>query len=120
MPAATRNPWFETDQVSGITIVTFTVAEIVEPDAIEAVSKQLLKLVEYFSSRRLVLNLGSVRRLSSLMLGKLIGLNARVGAAGGQLVLCHLHPDVTEVLKAVKLLQTFRVCATEDEAVRSF
>jgi anti-sigma B factor antagonist len=119
MPAATRNPWFETDQVAGVTIVTFTVSEIVEQDAIDAVGQQLLKLVEYFSSRRLVLNLGSVHRLSSLMLGKLISLNARVSAAGGRLVLCHLNPEVVEVLKVVKLLQTFRVCATEDEAVQS-
>jgi anti-sigma B factor antagonist len=120
MPAAIRNPWFEMDQVAGVTIVTFTAAEVVQPDAIEAVSQQLLKLIEYFSSRRLVLNLASVRRLSSLMLGKLIGLNARVSAAGGQMVLCHLTPEVMEVLKVVKMLQTFRICTTEEEAIRSF
>jgi anti-anti-sigma factor len=120
MSAATRNSWFEMDQAAGVTIVTFTVSEIVQPEAIEGVSQQLSKLVEYFSSRRLVLNLASVRRLSSLMLGKLMSLNARIAAAGGQLVLCQLNPEVMEVLKVVKMLHTFRICATEEEAAKSF
>lgn len=120
MREAARNPWFETDQVSGVTVVTFLCSEIVQQATVDAVSTQLLKFVEYFSSRHLVLNLGSVHRMSSLMLGKLLTLNERVRGAGGQLVLCNLTPEIQDVLKVVKLLQTFRITATEADALKSF
>jgi anti-anti-sigma factor len=115
-----RKAWFEAEQVDGVTVVTFTAKDLSGADDIEAVGQELFKLLEYFSSPRLVLNLGSVHRLSSLMLGKLLALNARVRTAGGRMVLCRVSANVQGVFKAVNLLQTFPIYGEEHEAVRSF
>jgi anti-anti-sigma factor len=115
-----RSPWFEIDQVDGITLVTFTQSEIVELDAVEQVGEQLYKLIEYYSSSRIVLNLVNVRQMSSLLIGKLLGLNGRIQTAGGRLVLCHVTQTIYDIFKAVNLFRILDVYGTEDEAVRSF
>lgn len=118
MPGAVRNRWFEAEQVGGVTVLTFSCSEITDQADVDAVGEHLQKLVEYYSFSRLVLNLGSVRRMSSLMLGKLLGLNTRIKAAGGRMVLCHLAPEIYEVFKVVKLLQAFSIYGDEGEALR--
>ena len=112
--------WFQVDQTDGITVVTFTQPKIVEVNAIEEVGEQLYKLIEYYTSSRIVLNLGSLQQVSSLLIGKLLGLNERVKAAGGRVVLCRVTPEVYRLFKVVNLLRIFNVYDNEDEALRSF
>jgi anti-anti-sigma factor len=112
--------WFQVDQADGITVVTFTQRQIVDLDAIEEVGEQLYKLIEYYTSSRIVLNLGSVQQVSSLLIGKLLGLNERVKAAGGRLVFCQVTPEVYQLFKVVNLLRLFPVYDSEAEAVQSF
>ena len=115
-----RSRWFHVDQADGITVVTFTQPQIVELEAIEEVGEQLYKLIEYYASSRIVLNLGSVHQVSSLLIGKLLGLNERVKAAGGRLVFCRVTPEVHQLFKVVNLLRLFNMYDTENEALQSF
>jgi anti-anti-sigma factor len=120
MTRPSHSRWFQVDQTDGITVVTFTQAEIVDLEAVEEVGEQLYKLIEYYTSSRIVLNLGCVRQVSSLVIGKLLGLNERVKAAGGRLVFCRVTPEVYQLFKLVNLLRLFSVYDSEEEAVRSF
>ncbi|HKB36402.1 MAG TPA: STAS domain-containing protein [Gemmataceae bacterium] len=63
-------------------------------DAIE----QLSRLIEGRTRPQLDLDLVGIRYLSSSALGKLLALNRKVRAAGGQLVLCNPSPAVVEIL----------------------
>jgi anti-sigma B factor antagonist len=114
-----RYRWFEIDQEGGVTLVTFTPQDLVQADDIEEVGRQLINLVENFSTSRLVLDLRHVTRLSSLLLGKLIALNHRVQAAGGRLALCNVNQKVHDVFRSVNLLQSFPIYASEMDARRS-
>ena len=120
MPQFIRTRWFEMDQVSGVTVITFLPQDLVRFEDIDEVAQQLYKLLENYSSKKIVLNLSGVRRLSSLMLGKLIAFNDRVTSAGGRMVLCDVNTEVHSVFKAVNLLKVFPICADETAALKSF
>jgi anti-anti-sigma regulatory factor len=51
------------------------------------------------------------------MLGKLILLQRKVDAGGGQLRLCGLSPSTRAVLKTTNLERLFKICADSREAV---
>lgn len=64
-------------------------------------------LVEVRSGRRLVIDFSGVQCLASPVLGKLIHLKKRLGAAGGRLGLQHVHPDLMAVFRITRLDRVF-------------
>ncbi len=65
----------------------------------------------------LVVDLSGVDSLSSAMLGKLILLQRKVDASGGQLRLCSLSEPTRAVLKTTNLERLFKICADSREAI---
>ena len=64
----------------------------------------------------LVLSTPTVESVSSVGLGKLIGLHKRVRAAGGLLTLCNVTPFVHEVLEVTRLTTLLDVLRRGQEA----
>jgi len=58
---------------------------------------------------RLLLDLGEVKFLSSVVLGRLITLWARAKASGGRIVFCNVRPEINEVFQITKLDQLFEI-----------
>lgn len=105
------------EQVGDATVVTFTEQTLVDDRAIRALADDLLGLVRNQRCRRLVVNLGRVRRLSTVMVGHFITLNKALRDSGGRLILCEINPQVSEVFHILRLPRVISMTASEREAV---
>jgi anti-anti-sigma factor len=110
----------EAEHIGNVTVVTFTDSELLDEDTIETVGKQLYGLVDKLDTRHLVLNLAAVRRLSTMMLGKLVALNKRVRTSGGRLVLCRIDPDLHKIFGILNLPPPLPIYCREQEALQTF
>jgi anti-sigma B factor antagonist len=84
----------------------------------EAFRSELAPVLEECS--KLVLNMSRVQFVDSRGCGAIIACLKRVSAAGGDLKLCHVNPPVQTVLELIRLHRICEICATQDDAVRSF
>ncbi len=119
MQSPAHQPCLEVKQVGMVTVVAFTQAEVLHEEAIDAIGKQLARLVEHGGHRDLVLNFGSVVRLASDMLGELIVLHKKAYAVGGRIALCQFSPELREVFDVLNLDKVFKIYGTEQEALQS-
>ncbi len=91
-----------TELVAGGARVVVGATHLEAPN-VEALGRHLLALADRLSGRRLEVDLGNVRSLSDICLGKLIALDRRLRAAGRQLALLHVPPAVYEVFEVTHL-----------------
>ncbi|HWE38787.1 MAG TPA: STAS domain-containing protein [Isosphaeraceae bacterium] len=108
------------EPVGDVSVVSFVDSKIVTEEDIQEVGDQLYSLVDEEGHRRLLLNFGNVRYLSSAALGKLINLKKKVGAVKGELKLCCIHPDLLEVFRITRLDQVFQIFDEEQSALDKF
>jgi anti-sigma B factor antagonist len=102
--------------VGEVIVATFTVADILDLEMIRGLGDQLLGLADD-EGRRLVLNFGSVNRLSTALLGKVVALQQRLKKLGGQLALCQVAPHLNDAMKLLRLPQLVPIYAEEREAL---
>lgn len=88
---------------AGHTTVHFPAGTILAEVNVEDFERQLLAQIEGRDRPQLSLNLSGVSLLTSVALGKLVSLNARVREAGGRLTLVNLTPTVLQVFKVTRL-----------------
>ncbi len=113
-------PWLAEELIGNVTVVSFTNPELVEEDAICVMGQRLMSLVESSQGQRIVLNLSSVERVSTMMLSKFVALHTKLRATGGRMVLCGVDDELRSVLKAFRLHHLFLICAEEEEALQAF
>jgi anti-anti-sigma factor len=117
---ATQSPysWMRVDRGGSVTVVRLLGRAIVEEGAIRLISAELARLVEKFGNRRVLLNFGEVRNLSSYMLSGIVNVQRKVNAVGGDLALCGLTPDLHKVFELTRLTKLVKIYADEKEALR--
>ena len=120
MASEHRSHWLERADFGAVTVVRLKPAGVVDDDATRAVFDPICGLVDEDGRNQLVLNLAASEYLSSLGLGRLVGLNRKVHAGNGRLALCHLSPAVEGGLESAHLKQLFSIYVTEQEALQSF
>ena len=91
------------EQTDAVTVVRFTLPEVMHADVIESVGDRLFALVEDEGKRLLLLDFTAVRKLSSALLGRLVGLHRKLLAAGGRLALCGIDAEVRRVFDLCQL-----------------
>jgi anti-sigma B factor antagonist len=106
------------EDVNGVSIVNFVDKKILDEANIQQLGEELFSLVD--GPRKILLNFSNVEYLSSAALGKLITMNKSVRAAGGQLRLCSIHPQIYEVFKITKLNKLFDIHKDEQSALEGF
>jgi anti-sigma B factor antagonist len=79
----------------------------------EPIVKRLSDLVDRLGGHKLQLDLNAVEYLTSEVLGKLVGLNRRVRAAGGELCLYNVQPLVYEIFEVTHLTGVLNVRSKE-------
>src|SRR5438270_13792600 len=90
-------------EVTGdVTTVRFTTPRFDDSNA-QPIGQQLSDLVEQLGLHKLRLDLDGVQYLASMGLAKLIALNKKVRAAGGDLQLFNVRPTVYEVFAVTHL-----------------
>jgi anti-sigma B factor antagonist len=102
----------------GIAVLSWT-----EPTVLDASNadelRQRVGAVERNHSR-LVLDLSQVQFVDSSTIGALVGLLRRARAAGGDVKLAALHPDIEMIFEITRMQRVFRILPTVDEAVQDF
>ena len=97
-----------TDVTGGTTIATFVAQRLDESNA-ESIARMLFDLVDRLGRHKLRLDLGAVEYLTSVVLGKLISLNKKVRAVGGELCLFNVRPQVYEIFEVTHLTKVLDI-----------
>ena len=105
------------EQIGDITIAKFVDKKILDENNIQLIGNQLFGLVEEDGRKKIVLDFTSVEYLSSAALGKLITMDKKVKAVGGQLRLCSIRPDIYEVFAITRLNKLFDIRADQEAAL---
>ncbi len=106
---------FRLEVVDGVTVV-----RLVGPKLVIDAGGPLYGLVDEDGHRKLLLDFAEVGFLSSAALGLLITLKRKVDAAGGQLKLCRLSPDLLEMFRLTRIEELFTIHGDEREALAQF
>src|SRR4051812_15039902 len=76
---------------------TFPPATRLTEDNVETVAREFAALIAGREQPRVLLDLGTIDYLTSVALSKFLALNKQVRAAGGQLTLVNLQPQIRQV-----------------------
>ncbi len=109
--------FFELDREGDIAIATFHDSRLTEEDNLEQLGQELAGLIDHLHCKKVVLQLGPLRYVTSAVLGRLITLHRRLGRSDGQLVLCDLHEDLRDVLQTSRLLDYFTTADDVESAL---
>ena len=123
MSSRTVDHCLEIEEKEGVWIGRFVTPDLLDDETIDEIGEHLNDLIKRGGCRRLVLQFGAVRRISSHMLGELVVLLKRMLTAGGCVVICALVPELRNTFNLLRLDRIFTIRDTDEEAVlfcRSF
>ena len=120
MPVKSDYHWFTVEQKGEVTVVRFKIARLLKEGTVEVIGDEILDLVKDPAHRKLVLDLSTVERVYSVVVGKIAALHKKLQAEGGRLALCQLQPEVYEVFEVLQLHQHLNIYNTLEEALQSF
>jgi anti-sigma B factor antagonist len=120
MPSATCAHFIVERTIDGITVAGFVDAELLDEQVIAEIDDELWELAYGMGAVSLLLNLGSIRLMSSRMLGVLLHFSRRFQAIGGRLKLCCIAPELREVFRIARYESRFEIYSEEMHALDSF
>jgi anti-sigma B factor antagonist len=103
-----------------ILIAYFQDVRIIDETRIGALGKELTELANGAEFKKVILNFQNVGFMSSAMIGKLVLFGKNCKAAGVDLRLCNINPNVEEVFNLMKLGKVFKIDANEEAAIKGF
>lgn len=110
----------ESYEVDKVAVVKFVDDKVMDPGRIEQLGKELMSLTDGEDSRNLLINFENVKFFSSQAINKLIVLDKRVKAGGGQIRLSNLRPEVRDLFNYTNLDSVFVIRDEEADAIESF
>ena len=93
--------------VEGVTIVDFSDATVLDAYHIDRISKELYELSQAGENCRLILDLATIRMLSSQTLGVFINMRKKMHTSGGRMVFAGVDPRLYRVFKVTNLQDMF-------------
>ena len=104
----------------GVTVVNFADTKVIDQRVISQIGAELMNMVKQGGVRKLLINMGHVRQVSSAVLGKLISLNNALEQEKGALKLCDIAPSVYEVFEITRLNTVMDIYPSETDALEAF
>ncbi len=108
------------DDVDKVSVIKFKDEKVMDPGRIEQLGTELLTVAEKDEKCKLLLNFDNVRFFSSQAINKLIVLDRRVKAGGGQIRLSNLRPEVRDLFSYTNLDSVFQIRDEQEDAIESF
>lgn len=105
--------WFTSERVGDVTVVHLTDNRVAVMELLDLLDIAVLD----GAVGKLLLNFGGIQTVSSAALGKMVKLMGRARSTSGRLVLCHLHPDLRQVLRITCLDRIFDIQDSEADAL---
>lgn len=110
---------FLVDQHGGWTVIAFQTESLMEPAALERIAQAMYPIVDAQGHRRVVLDFGKVKYLSSQAIGILLTMHKKLGAVPhGQLVLCGVDAKLMQLLKLTRLDKLLKMVPTQADALK--
>ena len=109
----------ELDRIESVSVVRFTDQKVMDPSRIEAMGLELLELVDRDDTEQVLINFENVSFFSSAAINKLIVVDRRVKARGGQLCLTNLRPEVQDLFSYTNLDQVFRIHENQTDGIEA-
>jgi anti-sigma B factor antagonist len=88
----------------GVLVLTLTDSHLQEERVAQELLQELGAMVDHYRARKVVVDLGSIRYLSSVAFRPLLNLRRRVVEAHGRLMLCNLSTVVGDVFYTTRLV----------------
>ena len=107
-------------KMQDVVVVTFRATSILDDGTVESIRQDLYSLVDEQARRKVLLDFGHVRFLTSAMLGVLIALHKKSQAIKGKLVICGLRPDLKKIFAITKLDSILEFADDEADALKRF
>jgi anti-sigma B factor antagonist len=104
---------------SGTAVVTFLARSLSDSEGIAAVSRKINSFIENEKPNVIIFDFGQVKFFSSLVLGLLLEVRARLEQLGGKVVLSAIDPQLHRVFKITNLDSVFRFFPDSDSAVKA-
>lgn len=114
MPSHPLAPALHVTEEGGRTAVRFAPGTTLDEANIQGVGDRLTALAGAGDRPHLTIDLGGVTMLTSVALAKFVGLNGKVRAAGGRLVLVNPTPLVRRVFTITRLDTILDIRATAE------
>jgi anti-anti-sigma factor len=109
----------ELENVDNVSIVKFVDKKVMEPARIERLGQELLALVDEHNRVDMMISFENVKFFSSAAINKLIVLEKRVRARGGEIRLRNLRPEVRDLFSYTNLDSIFQIEEEQAEAADS-
>lgn len=93
---------------ANVAIVAFMLPSMSDVDAIAAASKKVKKYVKESQPRKLIFDFEAVKFFSSLVLGLLLDIRARLTTYNGEVLISGINPQLHRVFKITNLDKVFR------------
>ena len=106
-----RESNLDIEKQGDVVVATLLEPQWTDDERIERLGAELFQLASQSERRKVVLDVGRVVYVTSLFLGKLIGLHRELQKSGGELVLCNLNEAVARVMASSRLLDYFVTAA---------
>lgn len=112
-----QSSYFDYRHTADYGVITLRLTQLSEEENLEQIDQEWTALIDKNHIQQLVVDLSSVRFMTSAAIAKLIGLHRRMIRQSGQLVLCSLQPEVELSLSTSHLLTYFKVTADAESAI---
>ena len=106
-------------QENGVTVVDFSDATILDAYHIDEISKELYAVVDDQNARKIVLDLATIKMLSSQTLGVFLTMRKKLSETDRQMVFAGVDPRLYRVFKVTNLQSLFEFFADRATAVSS-
>jgi anti-sigma B factor antagonist len=100
-------------RVADLTILRVAAADLRE-ESLQATGHNLFRIADGLGCSQLMVDMGEVDFLTSTALGKLVALNTRVQAGGGDLILVNVADDVYQIFEVTRLNQILDIRRASD------
>lgn len=116
MSEAEPTPMFDVHCEGDFALVTVKRSSITDEDNLELLGESMQDLVMNVGIRRLILDLSTLRHVTSSVLGKWIFLHRSIHREGGRMVVCGVDGEIAEVFAATRLETLFETAETVEAA----
>ncbi len=100
-------------------VVTFKTASISDTNEIAAISEQIKEFIDNKHPKRLIFDFGEVKFFSSLVLGLLLEMRAKLQPQNGEVIISRINPQLHRVFKITNLDKVFRFFPDKESAVKA-
>jgi anti-anti-sigma factor len=102
-----------------LAVVAYKAASISNVEEILAISKEINKFIEENHPSRIIVDFEKVKFFSSMVLGLLLDMRAKLKMHDGEVVVSAINPELYRVFKITNLDKVFRFFPDKESAVEA-